>query len=153
VKTSGPLLRWKWSKGESTNLADFGDPINTDSYTLCVYDESVGGQPTTKRKLAIPTGSAWRAKSTGFAYKDKLGGAGGVTGITLKAGAAGKAKMTFTASGPNLVLPTLPLVVPVHVQLRGHGLCWGADYDQGGIKKETSAEFAATSSPSGAFVD
>ncbi len=153
LETSGPRLRWKWGKGAATSLADFGDPVGTDPYTLCVYDESVGGQPTTKLDLAMLPGAAWRAKSTGFAYKDKLGSAGGVAAITLKAGAAGKAKVTLTAGGPNLALPPLPLVVPVRVQLRGHGRCWGARYDASGLKKATSAAFVARSSPSGAFLE
>ncbi len=152
MKTSGPLLRWKWSKGQATALADFGDPVGTDTYSLCVYDESVGGGPTTRLKLVVPPGSRWRAKPTGFVYKDKSGTMGGITSITLKAGALGKRKVAVNASGANLTLPALPLVVPVMIQLRSHGLCWGAGYESAGTKKATTSVFLATSSPSGAFL-
>jgi cysteine-rich repeat protein len=152
LKTSGPRVSWKWGKGQATSVAEFGDPTATDSYALCVYDDS-NGKTTTRLQLVIPSGSAWRSRTGGFVYKDKLGTADGVNGIVLKTGDAGRAKVSLKASGPNLTLPSLPLVLPVAVQLRSHGLCWGAGYEPGGVKKGTSSIFAAKSSPSGAFLD
>ena len=146
LKTTGPLLRWKWRKGDAT-LADFGDPAATDRYTLCVYDASNGGGPTTRLMVAIPPGPAWHPKPTGFVYKDKLGTAAGVTGIILEGAAPGKAKITVEASGSNLSLPPLPPIPPVTIQLRSHGLCWGAGYDAAGVKKATNTRFVAKSSP------
>jgi hypothetical protein len=153
LKTKGPLLSWKWLHGQATSAGDFGNPVATDSYTLCLYDESVGGGATTRLELAIPPGTAWRTKPAGFVYKDKLGSASGVTAGLLKAGADGKARVTLKAIGPHLHLPSLPPVLPVTVQLRSHGLCWGAVYGVGGLKKGTSSEFIATSSPSAAFLE
>src|SRR5262245_21126296 len=45
-------LVWKWSKGEATTLADFGDPVHSTTYTLCVYDQS-GGVPALKIQAVI----------------------------------------------------------------------------------------------------
>jgi hypothetical protein len=152
--TKQPELSWKWAKGEATTLADFGDPVHTDAYALCLYDES-GSAPTTLFRAMVPPGAGWRAAGrNGFAYKNKAGVAGGVTGITLKAGVDRKAKIVVGASGSHLLmLPTLPPPLPLTVQLRGHGECWGARYLQAGVKKTTASEFVAKSSPSGAFLD
>jgi hypothetical protein len=72
-----------------------------------------------------------------------------VTSIDLAAGAAGKAKIVVHAK-PRVVQP---LPIPLTVQLRSHGECWGASYIQAGVKKNTNSEFVANSSPSGAFHD
>ena len=50
------------------------------------------------------------------------------------------------------LLLLLQVVVPLPdhaliVQLRGHGECWGAGYDQPGVKKSTGTAFVANSSP------
>ena len=153
LTTRRPKLSWKWVKGEGTTLADFGDPVHTDAYALCLYDES-GSTPNTLFRATVPPGAGWRAAGqNGFAYKNKVGVAGGVTGIRLKAGADSKAKIVVAASGPHLLLPALPLPLPLTVQLRGHGECWDASYLQGRVKKNTASEFVAKSSPSGAFLD
>src|SRR6185369_14920033 len=34
------LFGWKWLKGSSTTLGEFGDPTTTDTYELCIYDGS-----------------------------------------------------------------------------------------------------------------
>jgi hypothetical protein len=146
LETTGPLLRWKWRKGDAT-VADFGDPTGTDAYTLCVYDSSNGGGPRTRLVLAVPPGPAWHSKPTGFVYRDKLGTAAGVTGIVLGAGTPGKAKIALKANGSNLSLFPLPPILPVAVQLRSHGVCWGADYESAGVKKTTNTRFVAKSAP------
>jgi hypothetical protein len=38
---SKDLLKWKWAKGSATDVTDFGDPVTTDAYFLCVYDAGV----------------------------------------------------------------------------------------------------------------
>jgi hypothetical protein len=134
-------------------LADFGDPVHTDTYAVWVYDES-GVSPSTLLRATLPPGMSWRAAGrNGFTYKDKLGVAGGVTTVDLKAGAAGKAHIVVSAKRSHLTLPALPLPVPLTVQLHGHGECWDASYLQAGVKKNTASEFVAKSSPSGAFLD
>jgi len=99
-------------------------------------------------------GTSWRAAGqNGFRYKGKLGVADGVTTVDLETGAAGKAKIVVSAKGLHLTLPGLPLPVPVTMQFRRHGECWGAGYIEAGVKKNTASVFVAKSSPSGAFLD
>jgi cysteine-rich repeat protein len=145
---------WKWTKGAATTAGDFGDPVGADDYALCVYDE-FGGTPSLLMSATIPSGGicgtnpCWKglgnpAGTTGFKYKDTAGAAGGITGILLKPGVAGKAKVTMKGKGTSLVLPgenahaALPLATPAaaRVQLHsGNGECWEASFAAGGVVK------------------
>lgn len=125
-------LQWKWTKGDATTVADFGDPVASDSYVLCLYDDA-GLQAT----LEIPAGGlcrgrpCWRTKATGFLYRNKDATPHGVTQLTLKAGDAGRASVQLSAKRPVLPLPPLPsLTGSLEVQLRnqGNGICWGATF-------------------------
>jgi hypothetical protein len=125
-------LQWQWSKGEATTVGDFGDPVATDLYALCLYDDA-GLRAT----LEIPPGGlcrgrpCWRSKSTGFIYRNKDATAFGVTQITLKAGGAGRASLQLKGTGELLPLPALPsLTGTLDVQLRNqaNGNCWGATF-------------------------
>lgn len=53
---AGDKIAWKWIKGEHTGVAAFGDPLNTDDYTLCVYHD-VGGSPSVFLSTTAPTDS------------------------------------------------------------------------------------------------
>jgi cysteine-rich repeat protein len=129
------LLKWKWSKGQATTLADFGNPMTTDGYALCVYDES-GPAPATLLGAPIPAGGAcgskpcWKATGNGFKYADKSGAVAGLTGITLKSGVQGRASVQVKGKGANLPFGSLPqtLPVPLTVQLRRDGKCWAATF-------------------------
>src|SRR4030095_361719 len=33
-------LQWKWTKGQATSLAEFGDPVTTDGLDFCLFDRS-----------------------------------------------------------------------------------------------------------------
>ena len=35
-------LTWNWFRGSATQKGEFGDPLSTTNYDLCVYDESAG---------------------------------------------------------------------------------------------------------------
>lgn len=125
-------LQWQWSKGEATTVADFGDPVASDLYALCLYDDT-GLQAT----LEIPPGGlcrgrpCWQPKSHGFTYRNKDATAFGITQLTLKAGATGKASLQLKGKGDLLPLPPLPsLTGTIDVQVRNHGNgnCWGATF-------------------------
>ena len=64
-------LAWSWSKGEATNKADFGNPLATDDYVLCLYEDGALVQ-----SFDVPAGgicgskSCWKESSKGFSYKD-----------------------------------------------------------------------------------
>ena len=70
------------------------------------------------------------------------GGTGADNGVQLKSGADGKAAITVGDSGDALPLPTLPLGLPITVQVQaGQGPCWEATYTTAGTKKNTSTTF------------
>jgi hypothetical protein len=64
------------------------------------------------------TKPCWKAAGVGFAYTDRTTASDGIGKLSLKPGAAAKAKVGLKATGPNLRFPTLPLAAPVRVQLR-----------------------------------
>ncbi len=128
-------LQWTW-KGQATSLMELADPTTTADYRLCLYD----GAGTILFDLPVPasgicgTKSCWKAPKNGFVYKDKLGNAGGVTDLALKAGATdGKTALKLKAKGGSLALPVLPLTQtpgPVRVVLTNEAstICWTASY-------------------------
>ncbi len=129
---SGDKLLWKWSKGETTTLADYGDPRATDAYRLCVYDANGlrGG-------AAAPAGGTcggapcWSLRGAGYAYKDRAGVSTGLVQVILKEGTTpGRASIVVKGKGVSLALPPpATLASPVTVQLRrAGGPCWEAIY-------------------------
>jgi hypothetical protein len=121
-------MQWKWFKGATTALADFGTPQTTTSYALCVYD----GDSHLVATLDMPAGgtchgkSCWRVTSKGYRYDDKDRTPDGVQRLDLKAGAAGQAQVAVRAQGLHFIPPPLPIAdLPVLVQLRSSaGQCW-----------------------------
>jgi cysteine-rich repeat protein len=126
------LLVWKVSKGDSTPLSDFGDPLSTTSYRLCVYDatQSLVAAMAAPAGGSCPIRACWKATSRGFTYVDKEGTPGGLTKITLREGAStGVAKLGVKGKGALLGPPPLPAAQPVMVQLQNSaGKCWEARY-------------------------
>jgi murein DD-endopeptidase MepM/ murein hydrolase activator NlpD len=135
------LLIWKWIKGSVTSKADFGNPVTTTSYRLCIYD-SVS---TVLHDSAIPAGglcnaaspkACWQDKPTGYKYNDKDLTPDGIQKLILKEGLeAGKAKIILKGKGLNLDDPAIPVSQPVTVQLLNNaGSCWQATYNPPPIK-------------------
>jgi DNA-binding beta-propeller fold protein YncE len=128
------LVLWKWTKGNDTPAAAFGDPTTTfNDYALCVYDSS--GAPAPLVEGVAPaaetcgTRPCWRATATGFSYKNPAR-FDGVLKVALKAGTTGVPKVVVKAKGPNIrTTPALPLTLPVTVQAQtADGECWTATY-------------------------
>jgi hypothetical protein len=144
TQTMHGLLTWKWTKGQGTTLADFGNPIATDDYSLCVYDDS-GSAASVLFRATIPAGgtcgakACWKGSSTGFKYIDRSGTAAGIRKASLKAGSDGKAVVSVKGKGGNLpvgALPT-PLALPLIVQLQRCGQCWAATFSSALRNSET----------------
>jgi hypothetical protein len=138
------LLKWKWVTGEATTLAELGDPLTTDGWSLCVYDAG-----TRVSSTSLPAGGTcgtkpcWKATKTGFTYKDKLLTPDGALVGKLKAGVAGKASIGVTAKGPNLETPNpTAFTGPVQVQLQraDAGICFEAVYSAP-FKKNAGGQF------------
>jgi hypothetical protein len=134
-------LTWSWRTGELTELADFGGPTTSDDYTLCLFGGD--GSSTLLLGAVAPAGGlcgdrpCWLPRSNkGFAYRDPLAPAG-LAEIRLKAGADGRAKIRVVGKGEHLGLTSLPLPLPISVQLRAdNGTCWEAHYSAAGVKQD-----------------
>jgi hypothetical protein len=125
-------LKWKWLAGERTTVADYGNPITSMSYQLCVYDTT-----GLRIRSTAPAGGTcagkpcWKATGqSGFKYKDKELTPNGMSQLQLKEGADGKAKILLSARGAALAMPNpATLGQPVTVQIQNtSGLCWEAVY-------------------------
>jgi hypothetical protein len=138
-------LQWKWAAGSATTKGEFGDPVNTDDYVLCLYDG--GGLVAT---LTVPKGGdcsgkpCWTSKPKGFQYKDKLRTADGIAQLQLSEGADGKAKIQVKGKGVNLPPIDLGMLTsPLTVQLKpsSGGLCFGATYTFPPVVKNDGVSF------------
>ena len=149
-KRPGPnkstALKFKWTSGEATALADFGDPTATDDYAVCIYDDVV---PTAARVLEAEatTGGlcgskpCWKAAGSGYKFK-AVDPVDGVRKVALRAGPDGKAKATIVARGERLMKLALPAPLPFVVQLQAsNGECWEAEFFAGGVRRNNDIEF------------
>jgi hypothetical protein len=125
-------LQWKWAAGSATTKSEFGDPVSTDDYVLCLYDGSgLVATLTAPAGDVCPTKPCWVSKPKGFQYKDKEASPDGITQLQLSEGADGKAKIQVKGKGLNLPMPSLTgLMSPVTVQLKpaSGAVCFGATY-------------------------
>jgi hypothetical protein len=131
-------LKWRWSKGVA-NLTDFGMPVTTTDYALCVYDQSASA-PALVQVAQVPGGSicdgtaCWSQLRHGFRYRNPDSNQNGVQSVLLKDGPTGTAKLLVKAKGPNVQLPygglqSLAQDPAVVVQLvNATGACWEATY-------------------------
>jgi len=138
------LLTWKWTRGEATLKADFGDPLTSTEYALCLYDETVA-TPVLKLVANIPAGGTcagkpcWKEIAHGFKYTNKNATPDGVTLLVLKEGLEGLAQIHLKAMGGNVDMPTLPLNqdTTITVQLKNdEGTCWEAEFSAPSITNE-----------------
>jgi hypothetical protein len=141
---AGDRLTWGWNKGSATSKADFGDPLTTTSYRLCLYDGSSHRLST----IHVPAGGTcgtrpcWKETTSGFSYIDHDLTPDGLGKLVLKSGAAARAKITARGKGDNLPMPTLSLTLPVTVQLvNDDGTCWEATYST--ARRNDATQFKA----------
>lgn len=158
-------VAWSWGKGGATTSGDFGNPTTADDYTLCVFDGPLGNRRLVLDSTAPAGGtctngsSCWQAKgappgSKGYVYKDtQVLVPDGLKRITLKPGAAAKAKAKVSGLGSNLHLPSpMNVNLPVIVQFQGeNGTCFDDVFRTAKIDSEDT--FKAVNSPSGAFLE
>ena len=129
----GDQLVWRWGAGPTTPKADYGNPLTSDDYTLCVYDAGIlRTSPTAPAGGTCKGAPCWKDAASGFSFKSTAGSSTGVRRLKLKEGLApGQAKITVVAKGTTLSVPNLgALTGPVTVQLHrsGGGPCFGATY-------------------------
>jgi hypothetical protein len=127
------LIVWKWLKGKATTKAEFGDPLTSEAYLLCIYDDGSLVSSTRVEAAGICAGNpCWADKPTGFKFKDKELTPDGAQLLLLKEGYEdGDAGIVFKGKGVNLDMPNLlALGGPIDVNLHkaSGGVCWGATY-------------------------
>jgi hypothetical protein len=125
---------WNWLKGSATPKADYGDPLGSDDYALCIYDAGALVASTTADggEICPHNKPCWTSKPTSFVYANRLGSKSGSRSVKLKEGLVdGKASILVMAKGVKVSLPSLDdLTGPVTAQLHrsGGGPCFGATY-------------------------
>lgn len=137
---------WKWRRGSTSTTADFGDPVHTHGYAMCIY----AANGSLIFHATVPSGGScgarpcWRIAGGGFRYRNGAATPAGLTKIILKAGLDGQAGVVVKGRGPNLDLPPLPITPPVTIQLQEEsGPCWGATYQTGGVRLNDGERFRA----------
>jgi len=144
------LLQWTWTKGAKTLPATFGNPITTDGYRLCVYEDT-DGTPDLLSESAIPAGGTCAGKpcwkglgkpvgSKGYKYTNKTLLPSGISSLLLKPGDAGKSKIVLTGKGAAVAMPAIPATFPLRVQLIGAGGCWESAYDAADASKNLATQ-------------
>ncbi len=110
---------------ERTELVEFGDPIGSDDYQLCVY-----GNGNLAGEVLIPSGPEWTAEATSYSHKGGHVGADGLTYAGLRAGAHERSRVWMRAGGPDVPAIALPLAEPVVAQLQNDAspLCFEASF-------------------------
>src|SRR5215813_12455346 len=115
----GDQIVWRWVKGPTTALSEYGDPVMTDVYALCLYEAGTLLTSADATHGGLCRGRpCWTAKPpTTIVYTDRDASATGTIGIKLRAGAVdGSASIKVKAKGgkvgmPDLSMITGPLVV------------------------------------------
>ena len=73
------VLKWKWSGGSATTLADFGAPQASTDFALCLYDASGSPQPRLDALApaggTCPTKACWKPSAKRIQYWDTGGDA------------------------------------------------------------------------------
>jgi hypothetical protein len=127
---SGDHLVWKWNFGTATSMADYGDPLASTNYELCVFD----ADGRTIGRAGAPPGRGWRRQSTQFTYRSRdhaVGGKGSGLKLKLREGPTGRARIVAQGNGVALDLQPLPATQPIIVQLKNNDnppQCWEATF-------------------------
>ncbi len=144
---------WRWLRGSITPKSDFGDPLASDTYELCVYD----GSSSVIMHATVPPGGmchvthpkpCWRVTAKGFRYDNTDLTPLGIRSLVLKSSLTdGSAQITIAGKGVHLDMPpSFPLAQPLTVQLKNStGICWEAIYSAPAARN--------TAGPPGRFSD
>ncbi|MGH7788781.1 MAG: hypothetical protein ACRERC_18060 [Candidatus Binatia bacterium] len=144
---SRDLVDFKWMKGADTELFEFGDPLTTTDYTLCVFD----GDGRLRLSADVPAGgqcgdvACWKAAGKGYQYADKLRLSDGIAKLRMSAGKDQKSTVQVRGQGRFLPVPGLPLAAGagsrVQVINDETGVCFQAVF--GAAKANTEKKFQA----------
>jgi hypothetical protein len=141
LKSKKNSMEYRWTRGDATTIADYGDPLERTSYALCIID-FIAGVPLVKDCALAPAGTlGWRKKGNGYKYRMKDGSPGGLTRLKLRRGEQKRGKMTALGEGMDFELP-LAQDPEVRVLVFGNNTCWQARFI-GEAKKNDAKRFKA----------
>ena len=136
-------IKWRWGKGAATTLADYGNPVTTTDYLLCVYNDGVlvssltidgGGQ--------CGSSPCWTQSATQFSYSNSALTPDGTLKAKLTQGLVGgtaKILLKGKGSGTNVPAPaSLTGTVDVQLQKANGSPCWGATYSPPFLKSDAT---------------
>jgi hypothetical protein len=144
-------LIWKVIGGEPTLSEEFGVPMATADYVMCLYGGTVPS-PLENGQLLVPASvEKWTAlRTTGYRYTDPEALESGVQSIVLRAG--GHRGTTALVRGrstqlPNLVLPVPASRLPLLVQLVNSetSTCWETHFAASDIANNSADHLGAKS--------
>jgi hypothetical protein len=142
----GDKVVWRWINGPSTATADFGDPVNTADYALCIY---AGVASDLILEVNGPAGGLWSpTRDRGYRYTDPFGVADGISRVVLRSSDAGRTRLVLVGTGEvPLGRGTLPLdaTTDVVIQLRNSETpsCWESTYPAETISRSKPELFRA----------
>ncbi|MBI3782288.1 MAG: Ig-like domain-containing protein [Deltaproteobacteria bacterium] len=139
-------LRFSLTKGQSSALADFGNPMTSTAFALCVYDASGAVEA-----VRVPPGGmcgrkpCWKTTAgASYAYADRNAAHDGITRILLHSSAAAASKLVVWGKGDGLPAPRLPLQGAVTAQVTAtNGMCFEADFAVDSVRKNDGIVFKA----------
>jgi hypothetical protein len=146
VRSGKHQAQMKWGKGPAVALGDFGNPTGGELTRLCVYEPTGPGTYglALQGSPAVSGAGMWTGSATGWKFKSTTGAPDGITGVTLKAGAALKGKVQVTAKGNPPFPAGLPLTPSVVAQFKtSAGKCFGATFSTPTVN--TATEFKGKS--------
>ena len=148
-------IKWKWLKGEEMMKPDYGTPLATTGYLLCIYD-ATGVVSDATIPAAGTCGvdnpkACWKDVTTSFVYSDKDRTPDGVKKAKFKAGLDGLASVSTKSKGSLVQMP-LPgtLESPLTVQLRRSDAptqCWENVFSFPPARKHIGTQFKDKSDP------
>lgn len=118
-------LTYKWLRGLATSQAEFGNPLTTTQYDLCIYS---GNANNLFVDVNVPaSASKWNLLTTkGYKFRDASGAGGGTERILLKGNSSqNSSKILWKGAGADLpdippsVLPIPAGGFPLLVQVSG----------------------------------
>lgn len=151
VDNAQDKIVWAWSRGEPTRPADFGNPLASTGYSLCLWnaaglvfgiDLPPGGVCGDKPCWSSEPGVGWRFHDSARAT--------GIQSLRLAGSTSARAKISVAGRGPQLPDPALPLGLPATVQLLRDdaGICFEGVVTSAAVRSNTPAELAAKASAS-----
>ena len=147
--TASDAVSWKLVRGDQTSVVELRDPLASNDFRLCVFDQGGGHLAL---RTDVPAGgtcrgkSCWKALGTrGFRYSDPTRTSDGVSKFVVITGSdAGSMKAQLKAKGGSLPPLHLPLTIPVVAQLESaSGHCWKTRHNADGLLHDDARQFRA----------